>query len=140
MPLPKRSSHRILLALALATTSSGAALAQNRPLAVLTVGEAWRACGGDAAHLCPDVAPGGGRLAQCLSARPHLLTPSCRDYIERNRAAYGALFACTGDAQRLCGSVAPGGGRLVLCLAGKRDSLTPECARALQDASAAFAR
>src|SRR5580692_10701655 len=39
------------------------------------------ACGLDARALCAGVAPGGGRLMQCLAARSASLSPDCRDVL-----------------------------------------------------------
>ena len=47
----------------------------------------WRAvCGEDLARLCADVAPGGGRLWECLRGRPDQLSSSCSAFM----AARGA--------------------------------------------------
>jgi hypothetical protein len=41
------------------------------------------ACGGDARALCASVAPGGGRIVQCLAANAASLSPACRDVLRR---------------------------------------------------------
>jgi hypothetical protein len=41
------------------------------------------ACGGDARTLCAGVAPGGGRIVQCLAANAASLSPACRDALRR---------------------------------------------------------
>jgi hypothetical protein len=39
------------------------------------------ACAGDIGTLCQGVAPGGGRIMQCLSARSTSLSSACRDVL-----------------------------------------------------------
>jgi len=39
------------------------------------------ACGGDIRTLCPGVAPGGGRIMQCIANRAGDLSPACRDVL-----------------------------------------------------------
>ncbi len=39
------------------------------------------ACSGDVGALCGGVAPGGGRIMQCLSARAASLSPACKDVL-----------------------------------------------------------
>lgn len=39
------------------------------------------ACGGDVRALCAGVAPGGGRIAQCLGANAASLSPACRQVL-----------------------------------------------------------
>ena len=46
------------------------------------------ACGGDVRTLCGGVAPGGGRIMQCLAAQAASLSPACKDVLgqfRRNR-------------------------------------------------------
>lgn len=114
--------------------------AAQSPQGFLLAQAGLRACGGDISRVCSTVAPGGGRIAQCLLMQEEKLSTSCRDFVARTRTAQGAIFACTADAERLCTGVAPGGGRLVACLTAKREVLSRDCARALDEAGAALAR
>lgn len=74
-----RLAHaRILALLTVALLLSGPpALAQTR--------EARQACGSDVQRLCAGMAPGGGRILQCLKARAADLSPTCRSFLERMR-------------------------------------------------------
>jgi hypothetical protein len=45
------------------------------------------ACGADARTLCAGVAPGGGRIVQCLAANAAALSPACRDVLGQFAAA-----------------------------------------------------
>jgi hypothetical protein len=45
------------------------------------------ACGGDIRTLCAGVAPGGGRIMQCLANRAADLSPACRDVLAPFAAA-----------------------------------------------------
>jgi hypothetical protein len=44
------------------------------------------ACGGDVRSLCGGVAPGGGRIVQCLAANAGSLSPACKDALSQFRA------------------------------------------------------
>jgi hypothetical protein len=44
------------------------------------------ACGGDVRSLCGGVAPGGGRIVQCLAANAASLSPACKDVLSQFRA------------------------------------------------------
>jgi hypothetical protein len=39
------------------------------------------ACGGDVRALCGGVAPGGGRIVQCLVTQAASLSPACKDVL-----------------------------------------------------------
>jgi hypothetical protein len=44
------------------------------------------ACGGDVRSLCAGVAPGGGRIVQCLATNAGSLSPACKDVLSQFRA------------------------------------------------------
>jgi hypothetical protein len=44
------------------------------------------ACGGDVRALCGGVAPGGGRIVQCLATQAALLSPACREVLAQSAA------------------------------------------------------
>ena len=80
-------------------------------------------CRADAADLCADVVPGGGRIAACLYAHMDRLRPGCHEAVEAGLA----IRACIRDARRFCDSVVPGEGRIADCLSEFRDDLSPAC-------------
>lgn len=44
------------------------------------------ACGGDVRTICDGVAPGGGRIVQCLATNAARLSPACQDVLSQFRA------------------------------------------------------
>ncbi|MEO8319637.1 MAG: hypothetical protein ABI561_15050 [Bradyrhizobium sp.] len=44
------------------------------------------ACGGDVRSICGGVAPGGGRIVQCLATNAASLSPACKDVLSQFRA------------------------------------------------------
>ena len=44
------------------------------------------ACGGDVRTICGGVAPGGGRIVQCLATNAAQLSPACQDVLSQFRA------------------------------------------------------
>lgn len=53
------------------------------------VAAARMACAADAQRLCPDVAPGGGRIIRCLFAAGDKVSSTCRARMDAARAAAG---------------------------------------------------
>lgn len=97
---------------------------------------ALEVCGGDISRVCSGVAPGGGRIAQCLMSQQEKLSPDCRRFVAEAKSAQNTLFACASDAKRFCATTLPGGGRVVACLSRQRDAISRDCARALDEAAA----
>jgi hypothetical protein len=70
-----------------AAAAAAAATAQPAPLVLRKMLPreelfvARSACAADIGTLCQGVAPGGGRIMQCLSARSASLSPACRDVL-----------------------------------------------------------
>ena len=71
-----------------ATTPAGAAAAAPVPPMVLRPMRPREelfvlrsACGGDVRTLCGGVAPGGGRIVQCLAVKAASLSPACKDVL-----------------------------------------------------------
>lgn len=64
---------------------AGGAFAQQAP-SPATMALA-RACKTDVERFCPEVKPGGGRIAQCLRANASDLSPTCRDAARAAAAA-----------------------------------------------------
>ncbi len=42
-----------------------------------------KACKADAANLCQDIRPGGGRIAKCLKANEGQLSPDCAAFLKK---------------------------------------------------------
>ncbi len=71
--------------------SGGASAAAAAPAATVIVLRPLRlreelfvarsACGGDIRTLCGGVAPGGGRIAQCLASQAGAISPACREVL-----------------------------------------------------------
>jgi cysteine rich repeat protein len=45
-----------------------------------------KACGPDLQRLCPDVKPGGGRIAECIRENVDKLSPACREAVKTAQA------------------------------------------------------
>jgi hypothetical protein len=76
---------------AVPAAGSAPAAAASAPVLVLRPREELfvlrSACGGDVRALCGGVAPGGGRIVQCLAANAASLSPACRDVLSQFSAS-----------------------------------------------------
>jgi len=85
-------------------------------------------CKADVAKLCPEVKPGGGRIAQCLKQNEAQVSAPCKERIKMVAAQLKEVKeACADDLQQYCASVKPGGGRIAQCLKEHKDKLSAEC-------------
>lgn len=80
-------------------------------------------CRADAAKLCPGI-PRGQELRECMMKNRDLLSPECKAYKEKKRAAHGA---CRADVKKFCADVQPGDGRIKNCLRLHENELSGEC-------------
>jgi len=85
-------------------------------------------CKADVAKLCPQVQPGGGRIAHCLKENEAQVSDACKERIKMVAAQLKEVkAACEDDLQQFCASVKTGGGRVAKCLKQHKDKLSVEC-------------
>ena len=85
-------------------------------------------CKADVEKFCPQVKPGGGRIAQCLKQNQAQLSASCQERIKMVAARLKEVHqACEDDVQQYCAGVKPGEGRIAQCLKQHKDKLSAEC-------------
>jgi Golgi apparatus protein 1 len=85
------------------------------------------ACKADAAKVCNQVQPGGGRMLRCLAASKEQLSAPCREKIAQAEKRH----PCMAEIERLCKSVQPGEGRVHECLRQHQGELAGACKAAL---------
>ena len=91
-------------------------------------------CKADVAKFCPQVQPGGGRIAQCLKQNKAQLSASCQERIKMVAARLKEVSqACEDDVQQYCTGVKPGEGRIAQCLKTHKDKLSTECKTQIAD-------
>jgi hypothetical protein len=133
---------------AAAAAPTPAAAPAARPMAA---GKPWgpmkgmhRACGGDVAKLCKDVAPGHGRVAACLNEHAADLSPGCKPVAQHIAAKMDERMSmhadCADDAQKHCSDVPAGSGRVGLCLGEHAAELSASCKKHLDEMKAHFAQ
>ena len=112
--------------------TAGAALCLGLAFATSTF--AAPSCKDDVAKFCPQVHPGGGRIAQCLKQNEAQLSASCQERIKLVAAQLKEVKeACADDLQQYCATVKPGGGRIAQCLKQHQDKLSTECKSQIAD-------
>jgi hypothetical protein len=90
-------------------------------------------CAPDVWTHCRGVAPGEGRVRDCLWSHWKDLSSSCRDQAARlAEKAQKVRDACGPDAERLCPGLKPGDGHLYLCLRAQESQASGPCQRALR--------
>lgn len=136
----------IPIAIALALLA-GTALAQDSA-GTNQSGSGLLACRADAQKYCQGVAPGGGKIRDCLVGHMDDLTPACQSLVNKqpdpvSASAGPVVLACASDTKSMCKGVQPGGGRILDCLIDHQNDLSDGCYDALkkrqdaQDAAAA---
>jgi Cysteine rich repeat len=91
-------------------------------------------CKADVAQFCPQVHPGGGRIAQCLKEHEAQLSEGCKERIKMVVARMKEVKeACEDDVQQFCAGVKMGGGRVAHCLKQHEDKLSAECKTQITD-------
>ena len=96
--------------------------------------QAAPSCKADVAKFCPQVQPGGGRIAQCLKQNEAQLSAPCQERIKMVAAQlHEVKEACADDLQQYCASVKVGGGRVAQCLKQHKDKLSAECKTEIAD-------
>ena len=94
-----------------------------------------RSCRGDIEKFCPDVKPGGGRMAECLRKHREELSPACRARGQEVREHVQlAHEACREDISKYCKEIQPGKGRLLTCLKEHESGLSADCRAAMKPA------
>jgi hypothetical protein len=89
-------------------------------------------CADDVQRLCPELAPGSGRVARCLREKQESVSPACRAKLDedalRTRKMVEAFGrACRGDVDQYCPDIEPGQGRVLGCLAQHQLTVSPPC-------------
>ena len=94
------------------------------------------ACRADAAKLCKDVKPGGGRVLQCLKQHESELSAPCRErLVEGKKRADEFKEACKPDAEKLCKETPKGPGNMIRCLVSHKADLSPSCRQKIDEAA-----
>ncbi|MBI3897884.1 MAG: hypothetical protein HY308_06265 [Gammaproteobacteria bacterium] len=79
----KPGDHRIAQCLTQHAAELSSACQQFRQARQKKIDEVSHACQNDIATHCANIAPGGGRMAQCLKSKQSQLTPACKNQLQQ---------------------------------------------------------
>ncbi|MGA7328756.1 MAG: cysteine rich repeat-containing protein [Rhodomicrobium sp.] len=92
-----------------------------------------KACKGDREKFCAGVAPGDGKLGECLKQHETELSSECMAARQAAQEARKAIRTnCKADAEKLCADTPKEHGGLMKCLEGHANELGQACADALK--------
>lgn len=92
---------------------------------------AERICTADREKFCGNVERGEGRVARCMKENEANLSPACRDFRAKRKAASREVAAeCADDAVELCATLVRGEKKK--CLFEKIADVSPECKAKLE--------
>jgi hypothetical protein len=91
-------------------------------------GRVNRSCMTDIDKFCKGIAPGNGRIAQCLKEHTSELSPDCKaNRTELKKKVTEMRENCKIDVDKYCNDINPGAGRIIKCLKAHDSELNPDC-------------
>lgn len=86
----------------------------------LKTGEGAKFCRDDVMKVCPGIAPGEGRISDCLREKRNVVSADCRDYLNRFDSQFDKMFMPTmmicQEHEVICGHVKKYGARRINCM------------------------
>ncbi len=99
------------------------------PVGAMAQGVAVRqACGPEIQQHCAGVAPGEGRLRDCVKENFATFSEPCKKAMLSSLAV---VRACKTDVQRTCPDIQPGGGRIQACMKDHFAEYSEPCKQAI---------
>jgi OOP family OmpA-OmpF porin len=106
--------------------------------AVKIIGEG---CSSEVAAFCGDIAPGQGRILNCLKSNDSKLSSTCKQSITQGKSTMESALGnanyfgsrCGSEIARHCSNVTPGSGGIVACLKQNSMNLEKRCYDAMQE-------